>query len=905
MAAPAPAPASAPSSASKADPADDAAEAPGVRVEKSAISSGTYHSHVETGVLYDGTRWQGARHKTKLLWSGSIKWRNGTVYTGEFQVHDEHKMTRARALKCGEGYRPFDLSKYDMSQPLIFSQHYDISAIPEADCECAESQGTVYDIGGVLMDLPDADAVHQLSTESRWPPYVKGLEEGIVVIRAGGVAAREQDVDLSLGLFYWWYARLTIQGEKCPRLFKIPEAVSRKYYQSIVESKAPCAVAAPAGCTLGSMYEPVRDEVGPIALMINLKPFERVTKVRYADPLGSGCVDYDDGSRVVGTWKMKTENGFTRTCLHGPVEFVDLAMPGGGLKARGDATYKFGMPEREGVQAGTLTFEDGRTWTGLVDNNMIPNGHGTLKCKQGVYEGTLHLKKHGVSALAVQGLEGYGTYRSSSGTRCCTYTGTFSLSKERSVAGVGRDCDSGMGGLHYVDGNTGCYCDNPYGKGCLTILVGSMIKYVYEGCVEDGYRHGLGTEFFYVRAPGEHLWRELCWRKCQYDWGIPDADYDFFFSSVGFTKCFDGISDRVFRFLREVFTSNPAGEEFRARYGDEMSGINFAERMLKSVPTTYYGKMTGDGARQWREGRGKWTICYAPDRLCNASSGEVGPRSRVVYHGDWKQNKRHGYGDMKIYPQHPPFATVSYSGQWSEDYQHGKGTYDADGTTYTGDFVYNLKQGVGTMVYDVSLDDRFKMKRASYTGEWKQNRYNGHGEMMYLNGTSYTGEWLNHKAHGMGKRLWGLDVWWEGHYDSGQKHDTAGLFRRANGDTLVGPWVRGVMHGTFTETCAATGCTTLVKYRSNRRQKTSKKRALRQAMEELDEHVGETSHCAYVKLSKRLKGVWDAVNDSSTPLESDDEGTDAQQVSVTPGSNNSGEDESERGSERSGSESEE
>ena len=148
MAAPAPAPASAPSSASTADPADDAAEAPRVRVEKSAISSGTYHSNMETGCLYDGTQWRGARHKTKLLWSGSIKWTNGTVYTGEFLVHDEHKMTRERALKCGDGYRPFYLSRDDTSHPLIFSQHYDISAIPEADPECAESQGRVYDRGG-------------------------------------------------------------------------------------------------------------------------------------------------------------------------------------------------------------------------------------------------------------------------------------------------------------------------------------------------------------------------------------------------------------------------------------------------------------------------------------------------------------------------------------------------------------------------------------------------------------------------------------------------------------------------------------------------------------------------------------------------------------------------------------
>ena len=807
------------------------------------------------GVFYDGTKWEGKKDESSGEFVGCIEWKNGQRYTGGFLVHDCHRITAERADAFGDGFRN-ELEEgepqttKDTNSLVVSFATGNVYVIDNVDASDGVP-GCVRDFGKAMMDLPDKGTCRFLHLDSYWPPYSNEVRMAIVVVR--GDASLRSDDPLAQRLdknLYWWYARVTIQGAPCPRLFRIPTGVCLGYCEAMQEAAVPEV----SWSQLLEEYKPLLVKLPSESLKINLRQFRQLQHVKYADPCGTGRLERPDGSCVIGNWKVYQKGSSAFTVLDGGVEFEHLVVPGTGVVARGDAQYKYGVPKRNGLAYGTLKFEDGRTWKGEVDSNMIPNGHGTLSSSEGVYEGTLHLRRQSVSPWTVEGLEGSGTFCSTAwkngtvGTKeCYMYSGTFSMTENQSIPGRGlRDAVQGMGGLADLDVGSDV---NPRGRGSLTVMLHSMLKYVYEGFVENGYRHGIGKELFYVRSHGANHWNQFCWRTSKFHWGVPDPEYEFNFYSIGYA--YKNVHPQV----RTLLT----GDHFAAR----MAGIHFAEGMLRSEPTSYVGKMQGDGTRQWRCDHGVWCVF----------DGTPEKHEKEVYAGNWKDNKRHGQGYMTLYPPSPPLAMVHYSGEWAQNRQHGKGTYVADGTTYTGEFKNGAKDGVGTMVYDASLDvATAAAARASYDGEWKQNRYNGHGAMVYRDGTSYVGEWRDHKAHGKGKRTLARGAWWEGNYKNGRKHDAAGKLKKSNGDTLVGSWELGVMNGEFAETCATTGCVTKVRYCRNQRLKISKKRALRNAMEELDEHMTETSHSGYVRLAKRLKGVWDAINDPSAPVESDDEG---------------------------------
>ena len=125
------------------------------------------------------------------------------------------------------------------------------------------------------------------------------------------------------------------------------------------------------------------------------------------------------------------------------------------------------------------------------------------------------------------------------------------------------------------------------------------------------------------------------------------------------------------------------------------------------------------------------------------------------YSGDWKENKKHGYG-IKIYDNKD-----KYEGYWENDLRNGKGTYWLC---------------IGKNKY-----------RKLYTGDWKNNQKEGHGIYFYKDGSCYDGEWKNSKRDGKGLMIYANEDIYQGSWKEDKKHGH-GILEKANGDKYYGYW---------------------------------------------------------------------------------------------------------------------
>ena len=88
---------------------------------------------------------------------------------------------------------------------------------------------------------------------------------------------------------------------------------------------------------------------------------------------------------------------------------------------------------------------------------------------------------------------------------------------------------------------------------------------------------------------------------------------------------------------------------------------------------------------------------------------------------------------------------------------HGQGSLHSPSGVYEGEWVYDQKEGNGSMKYPNGKE---------YKGLWKRNEYHGQGSLTYTGGTilSYVGEWQYHRKTGSGvMKLTNGDTY-EGHF---------------------------------------------------------------------------------------------------------------------------------------------
>ena len=132
------------------------------------------------------------------------------------------------------------------------------------------------------------------------------------------------------------------------------------------------------------------------------------------------------------------------------------------------------------------------------------------------------------------------------------------------------------------------------------------------------------------------------------------------------------------------------------------------------------------------------------------------------YSGDWKENKKHGYG-IKIYDNKD-----KYEGYWENDLRNGKGTYWLC---------------IGKNKY-----------RKLYTGDWKNNQKEGHGIYFYKDGSCYDGEWQNSKRDGKGLMIYSNEDIYQGNWKEDKKHGH-GILEKSNGDKYYGYWNSDMKEG--------------------------------------------------------------------------------------------------------------
>ncbi|KAL4641043.1 MORN repeat-containing protein 4 isoform X1 [Arapaima gigas] len=90
------------------------------------------------------------------------------------------------------------------------------------------------------------------------------------------------------------------------------------------------------------------------------------------------------------------------------------------------------------------------------------------------------------------------------------------------------------------------------------------------------------------------------------------------------------------------------------------------------------------------------------------------------YHGEWKEGRRHGLGQLKF------SDGTCYTGQFENGLFHGCGVLAfPDGSRYEGDFVQGKFQGVGVF----SRFDGMK-----FEGEFKSGRVEGYGLLTFPDG---------------------------------------------------------------------------------------------------------------------------------------------------------------------------
>jgi hypothetical protein len=158
---------------------------------------------------------------------------------------------------------------------------------------------------------------------------------------------------------------------------------------------------------------------------------------------------------------------------------------------------------------------------------------------------------------------------------------------------------------------------------------------------------------------------------------------------------------------------------------------------------------------------------------------------------DKEASKFHGQGTFKS-------KDFQYSGEWKEGKKHGQGEMIwADGSRYKGKFVDDEL---------VDRDGQYRLVDGSdYQGEVRAGKLTGQGRMKFKDGGVFEGAFLEGKPHGVGLFRFADGATYEGEMRHGRQHGKSGKFSKANGDRYLGEFADGLPHGRGKWVFAANG----------------------------------------------------------------------------------------------------
>jgi hypothetical protein len=128
----------------------------------------------------------------------------------------------------------------------------------------------------------------------------------------------------------------------------------------------------------------------------------------------------------------------------------------------------------------------------------------------------------------------------------------------------------------------------------------------------------------------------------------------------------------------------------------------------------------------------------------------------------------------------------SYTGYFKNYRFDGKGIYRwKNGNTHDGYYSANQRHGSGVWIV---------INQLRTVGTWVRDSLEGYGQTFYNNGQKYEGNFLNWYEHGHGKWTWPNGQYYEGSFQYGY-FSGLGTMVLANGTKYVGNWVRSQRNG--------------------------------------------------------------------------------------------------------------
>jgi len=140
-----------------------------------------------------------------------------------------------------------------------------------------------------------------------------------------------------------------------------------------------------------------------------------------------------------------------------------------------------------------------------------------------------------------------------------------------------------------------------------------------------------------------------------------------------------------------------------------------------------------------------------------------------------KKGQRHGQG---IYYWN---SGEKYEGTWKNDEFEGYGEMTYSNSTYKGYWVNGNKEGKGIYRWNSG---------AIYDGEWKEDDHEGYGEMTYESGNIYKGYWVKNNKEGEGTYFWVSGNKYEGGWKENNRSGN-GTFTFKDGSTFTCAWKEG------------------------------------------------------------------------------------------------------------------
>eukprot|EP00520_Triparma_pacifica_P015759 CAMPEP_0118651438 /NCGR_PEP_ID=MMETSP0785-20121206/10787_1 /TAXON_ID=91992 /ORGANISM="Bolidomonas pacifica, Strain CCMP 1866" /LENGTH=345 /DNA_ID=CAMNT_0006543893 /DNA_START=50 /DNA_END=1084 /DNA_ORIENTATION=+ len=189
-----------------------------------------------------------------------------------------------------------------------------------------------------------------------------------------------------------------------------------------------------------------------------------------------------------------------------------------------------------------------------------------------------------------------------------------------------------------------------------------------------------------------------------------------------------------------------------------------------------------------KEGQRKTVFAMVPNKtyfknkkLNNPNNGEFSHVPGSNYKGEWKKNKKWGFGTQRYR------KGDVYEGEWENDRRSGKGTYyvlknNKLSKEYAGDWLNDKKEGLG-----VFIDNEGN----KYEGMWKNGKKHGEGKLTKKNGETYEGGWSEGVKQGLGTLTLENGDQYVGSFAGGKKEGPGRFFYYSTNKVYEGEWVDG------------------------------------------------------------------------------------------------------------------